>query len=380
MQNANEIFCLDCENQIDTIEYEVTNNTYLCEECYTIRHHPDCITGEFECDNCGDDYNYYNGCERFCNHNICEDCYDTATKFNKCPICYAVLNEDAELDLTICNSCKHQNCDCICCYRFDVINILEVKGYAIWLKYNTTIPHQIIRWVTNNHFEYDIEDIDIIKVDGEASNIYEFITPSKKHRLEFYNETEFNTKISEVVSETLYEINTVILTENIKPNIYKKIIKNDNLETEPKKVFDSDGCPVCLSSYIKETDNITDVDYSDKVEHHIPVCGHMICKTCYNHIVNSHKCKCPTCRVSWAVKPSTEYVKWTNDDIEELCYDENNELLNEIIDIEGVVSMIAERYSYNSILNCDGIFIYHHTEYKNEILYDGFIVSYKLQI
>lgn len=349
----NQILCLDCDCELNAgeLDYEINPNTYLCQECYTLRYHPDFTEYEFKCDNCDEGYNYYDGCEMFCGCCFCIDCNDKVKRFNKCLLCYTIVDEDAEINLTICEDCKRQNCDCICIYKLPKCIDWNVFEMALWIKYKNTVHHKVLRQISllslNKHHKFgskflgkNIDDFEILKQTDTS-----YIIKGRDNKIcliEFYTEDELEMKTLDYVSGNICTIDRSILYENIKPNVYKQII--DCVIVEPEKVFNNINCPVCLD------------DYDNVVECYTPSCGHMICKNCYNQISNSNKCKCPTCRVKWD-KNGKEYIKWEEDDIYDLCNNENNEVLNEIIDIDTTIDILIQCDGYAHILGyVDGEF------------------------
>lgn len=383
--------CSNCDFEFSTssTSYEVPNGLW-CEECYTKINYPDVYEEEQsntawiercnkdDCDYCNtpnDDLEMLN-----CEHQFCLNCYDDIIKFNKCPECFVVIDDEEEPNKEICKGCYREYCDCVCYYKNYLTDEKNDLLYnALFIKFKASVNHKVIRKIIDmcesnygyKDFHPDLLCVDDFEIENEYDNCYIVSVPNSRYnpnkpdvannqshtrvRVEYYNENELELKTREYVSEYIQYFNRIIVFNNLKPDIYKEVIEYDDEEEEPEKVFDNDSCPVCLECY------------DDDIIKKVACCGHTTCNSCYNHIIHSNNSRCPNCREVWDdATNEPEYIEWELDDIEELCDNEDNEMLNEIIDINGVADDAIMSDGYAQTLGYDDYEYYDNTKYRGE--------------
>lgn len=372
----------DCDNC--GLNYNTTENQYevddcvWCEDCYTSKYYPNNNKSNDDninkCDFCNHTNNDTIDEGNNCSHQFCGDCFGDIIKFNKCPMCFEIINDDAEPNKEICKSCYREYNDCNCYYsnynQFNINNeVEEIFFNALFIKYKNTINHKIIRKIINMFEssygykvltlnEIELEDIKIEKIDDE--NTYKLIVPNINYKpnkpttsnncisyefiLEYYTPDELEEKTIEYIKENIHYFNPNCLFDNIKEGVYKYEVESEDVsdeEEEPEKIFDNECCPVCLE------------EYNDNKK--VGCCGHTICEDCYNHIINSNKQKCPECRADWqhTYHIDSEKVEFELSDIQELCDNEDYAVLNDIIDIEGLCENVVNVDGYAHTLGYD---------------------------
>jgi hypothetical protein len=384
--------CSKCDFTTQQTQYEVGDEIW-CEDCYTKTNYPDVWEQQQsnkkwvercekdDCDLCGHPNDELENLE--CNHNYCMDCFEDINKFNKCPECYEVINEDNEPNKEICNSCHREMDDCICYYKKH-LEQNDLLYNALFINNMKNVNHKVIRKIIDmfesdygyKDFNPDECSVDCIKIENEYDNCYVVSVPNRKYksdkpttynnsefsrvRIEFYTQDELDERTLEYVKENIHYFNRGVIYSNLKPNIYKEIIEyeSDEEEDEPEKVFENESCPVCMEDY--DTENTIKK---------IACCGHMTCMGCYTHITHSNNSRCPTCREVWddaTNENETEYIEWDEEDINELCENEDYETLNEIINVRGLTddAIMADGFAHTlGYEDCDS---YDDTRFKNE--------------
>jgi hypothetical protein len=394
--------CSNCdfEFSVSSTSYEVSNGLW-CEECYTKINYPDVYQEEQskkewvercekdDCDCCSTPTDELN--ELDCGHKFCYDCFTDIEKFNKCAECYEVIDDEKEPNKEVCGSCCREMCDCICYYN-KPIDKEELLYTSIFITFKSKVHHKVLRKIIelfdskygykDFHPEYQKTTDIIIDTDNNDSNYYVVSVPNIRYDakkpdvasnqqfskvvIEFQTEEDLDNRTLEYVKEHLCYFNKTILFHNLKPDIYKEVIEYDSEEEEPEKVYENDNCPICLECY-------DDNDIIKKVG----CCGHMCCNGCYNHIINSNNSRCPTCREVWDdATNETEYIEWEQDDINELCEGEDIDLLNEIIDVNGVKDDVINYDGYSQTLGFEECEYYdiNNVKYRGENNEVGYVL------
>jgi hypothetical protein len=119
------------------------------------------------------------------------------------------------------------------------------------------------------------------------------------------------------------------------------------LELEPQReqsetTYPNDGCPVCLEKY------------NENIEMKVAICGHCLCNGCWKHITQSNNSICPECREVWNEVKHYDELEYDLDDIEELCFQNDNATLLEIIDDEALIEMVFQSRVHYEILGYEG--------------------------
>lgn len=383
--------CSKCEFTSQQNQYEVGDEIW-CEECYTKTNYPDVWEQQQnekkwiercemdDCNLCGHPNEELEYLE--CNHMYCVDCFEDIAKFNKCPECYEIINEDNEPNKEICNSCHREMDECICYYKKH-LEQNDLFYNALFINNMKNVNHKVIRKIIDmfesdygyKDFNPDECSVDNVIIENEFDNSYIISVPNRKYkpdkptthnnepisrvRLEYYTQEELDEKALEYVKENICYFNRTTIYHNLKENVYKEIIEYEVEEPEePEKVFENDSCPVCMEEY----DN-------DNVIKKIACCGHMTCLNCYTHIIHSNSSKCPTCRELWEDEEENnepELIEYEDEDINELCENEDWETLNEIINIEGVKDDAIMADGYAHILGYEDYESYDNTRFRNE--------------
>lgn len=391
--------CSNCDFEFSTssTSYEVPNGLW-CEECYTKINYPDVYDEEQskkeflercekdDCDYCSnpnDDLNYLS-----CEHKYCFDCFDDISKFNKCPECFETIDDELEPNNEICKGCYREYCDCVCYYKNYLTNEKNELLYnAIFIKYKSSVNHKVIRKIIDmfessygyKDFHPDYQTATDIEIENDYDNCYIVSVPNSRYnpnkpdvannqshtrvRIEYYNQENLDEKVLDYVSENICYFNRHTIFECVKEGVYKEVIEAEGDDEEPEKVFDNDCCPICLDCY------------DDEKIKKVGCCGHTTCKECYNHIINSNNSRCPECREVWDdATNETEYIEWELEDINELCDNEDNIVLNEIIDIKGVCDVAIMCDGYAQTLGYDDSEYYNDTKFKGEDKIEGYVL------
>jgi len=135
-----------------------------------------------------------------------------------------------------------------------------------------------------------------------------------------------------------------ILINCIDDDAIKDVIKADEIETptQSETTYKNDGCPICLE------------EYSTDVIMKVALCGHCLCQTCWEHIIQSNKCICPECRTNWRIPTGEdEIIPYNEDDIFEMVNSDNDEGLLEIIDYGKLITAVLETEELTHILGVD---------------------------
>jgi len=118
-------------------------------------------------------------------------------------------------------------------------------------------------------------------------------------------------------------------------------------DVEPETKYENENCPVCFCEYT-DYDDATGL-LNDKELGFYGCCGHKICESCYERIMDT-TAKCPECRTNWERVSNGETIYYTLEDIEELCECEDDVILNEIVNIGGLVDYAVRADGYSHIL------------------------------
>jgi hypothetical protein len=280
---------------------------------------------------------------------------------------------DIETITKICNRCKRRDNsqfdECVCDkkhtipYRFKD-NIIH---QLVKIKFkNEGYDECIIETIANNFKLFDLNNIEII-IDNENHNHF-FIDELE---FEILTESSLDKRVEEYIKdERIVYFNRHSILYNLKPN-KRTITENEEVEIEnedgeieipePEKKYELDDCPICMEKLEENT-----------VFGH---CGHCLCNDCFDTIINSKNSICPTCRAVWdynyeTITEDREVERdITIEDIDELCDEENFDVLYDIVDIEALGQYAVNVDGYSHTLGC-------YVEYLESC--DKYVLSYDI--
>jgi|694.fasta_scaffold04525_25 hypothetical protein len=238
----------------------------------------------------------------------------------------------------------------------DNVNIIYNEGIG---DNERLVNPEIIDGIILNKSLFDFEkdiNIEIVSDKNFIINEIEF---------EIKTEDEMDELVKGYIEEHILYFNRFSLFQCIKENKKKTVIEEVEVEGDleipdaPEIKFNTDDCPVCMES----------LENTKTFGH----CGHCLCLDCFEKVCESKNKVCPICRTEWNYNHyNIEYeeqevdVDFTQEDIDELCEEENENVLLDIIDIDELLRICINSDGYSHTLGC----------YVDELNNGNYILSY----
>jgi len=223
-----------------------------------------------------------------------------------------------------------------------IIDMIESE-YGIEEFETPLTPYDIEISTTDDvFFDVEIINYNFDETQPESYNnsrilYYEFIIETMDENLD---------RVRSSILENICYTDIHILIECIDDDAVKDVIKADEIEVtnQSETTYNNDSCPICLE------------EYSTDVIMKVAVCGHCLCQTCWEHIIQSNKCLCAECRANWRIPiGEDEIIPYDEEDIIEMVNSDNSDALLEIIDYGKLITAVLDTEELTSILGVDMI-------------------------
>jgi hypothetical protein len=187
--------------------------------------------------------------------------------------------------------------------------------------------------------------------------VYHLTFPSKNPKntgvatavyIRILTDEEAYSDLEEYVVDNICEFSPASIFHNL---AFAKRVKGylppaDYEPEEPETKFENQHCPVCMSGYTENADEVVE----DEV--HMGCwgsCGHKICVPCYGRVIASDISRCPECRAEWVCPDDYAdgcEIYYTVDDIRDLCDVEDAETLIDLLDIGNFAHFVRQQDGY----------------------------------